>query len=125
MLNDWSVSRPAAGDTSQWMTTWREFTLLLEEAACDVKARLPTAADQRALLKEDTDGLSAEAQRLHSFMANDLDAGHGLLSTQLSPSFLIAQAPSLQTAFYNLFNSEHGPDSVSYTHLTLPTSDLV
>jgi hypothetical protein len=38
----------------------------------------------------------------------DICAGHGQLTTTLSPAFLNAQVPSLQTAINNLLDTEHG-----------------
>jgi hypothetical protein len=112
MLNDWADSRPDAHERSEWMTTWRPFTLLLEQAARDIKARLPTTADQFSFLAntvEDFEEMSDDAKRLYHFTVQDICAGHGL-TTALSPAFLNAQVPSLQTAINNLLDTEHGKD---------------
>jgi hypothetical protein len=107
MLNDWADSRPDAHEGSEWMTTWRPFTLLLEHAARDIKVRLPTTADQLSFLVN-TEEMSDDAKRLYHFAVQDICAGRGQLTTALSPAFLNAQVPSLQTAINNLLDTEHG-----------------
>lgn len=91
-----------------WNTEWKPFTDIVTKAIGDVASVLPDNDILLKCLKPDPNTLSAKAKRLYAFIKRDLESGSSRLATSLTPSFLDANVPELQTAINNLMDTEQG-----------------
>ena len=118
MLNHWS-DRKNTREGEKWDTTLLRLTTLLESAAHDIKACLPTKDELLALVAPETELMTDEARRVRSFILRDIADGNGQLNTNLSSTFLQAQMPFLQANIFNHLDAEHNKDFRALTRVVL------
>ena len=118
MLNHWSDRKDTRGG-EKWDTTLIRLTTLLENAAQDIKAGLPTKDELLDLVAPETELMTDEARRVRSFILRDIGDGNGQLNTNLSSAFLKAQMPFLQANIFNHLDAEHGKDFRALTRVVL------
>ena len=101
-----------------WNIEWKPFTDIVAKCIRDVTAVRPEQEDLLKLLKPDSAKMSDKAKRLHAFIKRDLASDGARLATSLTPTFLVANVPELQTAINNLMDTEQGgADLLAWTRV--------